>query len=149
MANPWIADAAVLKLYPDRLQIAITERQAFALWQKDGRVGVIAADGTVLEPFIEAAYRNLPLVVGTRRRTRRPRIFSRMLDRYPEIRDSVRASILVAERRWNLRLEERPRRAAAGSRRRAGARAAGRARPRKEASVARHHVASICGCPTA
>ena len=36
MANPWIADAAVLKLYPDRLQISVTERQAFALWQKDG-----------------------------------------------------------------------------------------------------------------
>src|SRR5262249_59491114 len=31
MANPWIADAAVLKLYPDRLQISVTERLAFAL----------------------------------------------------------------------------------------------------------------------
>src|SRR5262249_5862522 len=31
MANPWIADAAVLKLYRDRLQISVTERQAFAL----------------------------------------------------------------------------------------------------------------------
>jgi cell division protein FtsQ len=35
-ANPWIAEATVLKLYPDRLQIGITERQPFALWQKDG-----------------------------------------------------------------------------------------------------------------
>ncbi len=35
-ANPWIADATVLKLYPDRLQIGIIERQAFALWQNDG-----------------------------------------------------------------------------------------------------------------
>src|ERR1700683_4796323 len=32
LANPWIADAAVLKLYPDRLQISVTERQAFLLW---------------------------------------------------------------------------------------------------------------------
>ena len=37
-ANPWIADATVLKLYPGELQIGITEREAFALWQKDGRV---------------------------------------------------------------------------------------------------------------
>ena len=43
-----IADAAVLKLYPNRLQITITERHAFALWQKNGRLSVIAADGTVL-----------------------------------------------------------------------------------------------------
>src|SRR5271155_2200998 len=63
-ANPWIADAAVFKLYPDRLQITVTERQAFALWQKDGQVRVIAADGTVLEPFVEDRYLGLPLVVG-------------------------------------------------------------------------------------
>src|SRR5690242_9964494 len=31
-ANPWIAEANVLKLYPSRLHIAITERDAFALW---------------------------------------------------------------------------------------------------------------------
>ena len=48
LANPWIADATVLKLYPDRLRIEIKERKPFALWQKDGRVALIAADGTVL-----------------------------------------------------------------------------------------------------
>src|SRR5262245_58235096 len=47
--NPWIADATVLKLYPGELQIGIKERAAFALWQKDARVAVIADDGTVLE----------------------------------------------------------------------------------------------------
>src|SRR5262249_35837693 len=44
--NPWIADATVLKLYPGELQIGIKEREPFALWQKDGRVSVIAEDGT-------------------------------------------------------------------------------------------------------
>ena len=28
-----------------------------------------------------------------------------MLDKYPSVRDSVRASIYVAERRWNLKLK--------------------------------------------
>jgi cell division protein FtsQ len=103
MANPWIADAAVLKLYPDRLQIAITERQAFALWQKDGHVNVIAADGTVLEPFVEDRYLGLPLVVG-HGAERQAKDFLVFLDRYPDIRAVLRASIMVAERRWNLRL---------------------------------------------
>src|SRR5206468_3000931 len=53
--NPWIADATVLKLYPGQLQLSIAERKAFALWQKDGRVSVIADDGTVLEPYIAPA----------------------------------------------------------------------------------------------
>src|SRR5271170_3100096 len=104
MANPWIADAAVLKLYPDRLQITVTERQAFALWQKDGQVSVIAADGTVLEPFVEDRYLALPLVVGPGAAPA-AKDFLAIVDRYPAIRSVLRASILVAERRWNLRLE--------------------------------------------
>ena len=58
LANPWIADATVLKLYPDRLRVEIKERKPFALWQKDGRVALIAA----------AAFRRF----ATRRRRRRP-----------------------------------------------------------------------------
>ena len=98
MANPWIADAAVLKLYPDRLQITITERQAFALWQKDGHLNVIAADGTVLQPFVEDRYVGLPLVVGTDA-ARQAKDFLAIIDRYATIRSQLRASILVAERR--------------------------------------------------
>jgi len=103
MANPWIADAAVLKLYPDRLQITITERSAFALWQKDGRISVIAADGTVLEPYVENRYLGLPLVVGTGAAPL-AKDFLAVVDRYPDIRTLLRASILVAQRRWNLQL---------------------------------------------
>ena len=103
MANPWIADAAVLKLYPDRLQITVTERQAFALWQENGRLSVIAVDGTVLERFVENRYRSLPLVVG-RGAELQAKDFLAVVDRYPDIRALVRASILVAQRRWNLRL---------------------------------------------
>src|SRR5882757_4806883 len=47
-AIPWVAEATVRKLYPDRLQITVTEREPFALWQQQGKVQVIAADGTVL-----------------------------------------------------------------------------------------------------
>jgi len=103
LANPWIGDAAVLKLYPNRLQITIAERHAFALWQKDGRVSVIAADGTVLEPFVENRYLDLPLVVGHGAQ-RQAKDFLAIVDRYPDIRSALRASILVADRRWDLRL---------------------------------------------
>src|SRR3954465_12485014 len=62
-SNPWIADATVLKLYPGELQIGIREREAFALWQKNGRVSVIADDATVLEPYVAPRLIELPLVV--------------------------------------------------------------------------------------
>jgi cell division protein FtsQ len=101
--NPWIADATVLKLYPGELQVNITERQAFALWQKDRRVSVIAEDGTVLEPFVAPGLVQLPLVVGEGAQTR-AKAFLALLARHPAIHEQVRASILVGERRWNLRL---------------------------------------------
>jgi cell division protein FtsQ len=104
LTNPWIAEATVQKLLPDRLVISISERAAFALWQKAGRVGVIASDGTVLEPYVLRRYANLPLVVGVGAETR-AREFLAMLDRRAELRANVRASVLVAERRWNLRLK--------------------------------------------
>jgi cell division protein FtsQ len=102
--DPWIADATVQKLYPDRLQIAITERAAFALWQKDGRIGVIADDGTVLEPYLSRRFVSLPLFVGGGAATR-AKEFRALIERYPDIRDQTRAAVLVSERRWNLRLK--------------------------------------------
>jgi cell division protein FtsQ len=103
-ANPWIAEATVLKLYPGRLHIAITERAAFALWQKDGKVTVIADDGTVVEPFVSKRFANLPLVVGMGAETR-AKDFLALLDKYPLIGGRMRAAVLVAERRWNVMLD--------------------------------------------
>lgn len=103
-AIPWIAEATVRKLYPDRLQITITEREPFALWQQQGKVKVIAADGTVLSEKVEPRLASLSFVVGNGAAAR-ARDFLAVLDKYPSLRDSVRASIYVAERRWNLRLK--------------------------------------------
>src|SRR5215471_16703934 len=103
-AIPWIAEASVRKLYPDRLQITVTERDAFALWQRDGNVSVISADGTVVGLLADWHFAHLPLVVGPGAATR-ARDFLALLDAQPEIREQVRASVLVAERRWNLKLK--------------------------------------------
>ncbi len=104
LADPWIADATIQKLYPDRLQITLTEREAFALWQANGRVNVIGTDGTVLEPFVSRPYMSLPFVVG-RGAEKQAKAFLEVLAHYPEVRDNVLAAVLIAERRWNLRLK--------------------------------------------
>jgi cell division protein FtsQ len=102
--NPWIAEANVLKLFPSRLHITVTEREAFALWQKDGKVSVIAVDGTVVEPYVARRFATLPMVVGHGAQLK-AKDFLAILDQYPTIRDQLRASVLVAERRWNLKLK--------------------------------------------
>jgi cell division protein FtsQ len=104
-ANPWIADATVLKLYPGQLQIDLVERTAFALWQQDGRLAVIAEDGAVLEPYVARRFMSLPLVVGKGAETR-ARDFLALLARYPQVHSVTKAAIFVGERRWNLRLKD-------------------------------------------
>ena len=105
LRNPWIAEATVLKLYPGRLRIGITERKPFALWQKDGAVALIAADGTVLEPYVPPAFTALPLVVG-KGAEHAGRDFIKLVERYPDIARRLDASVLVADRRWNLHLKD-------------------------------------------
>jgi cell division protein FtsQ len=104
-ADPWIADATVLKFYPGQLQIDIVERSAFALWQQDGRISVISDDGAVLEPYLSRRFVSLPLVVGKGAETR-ARDFLALLARYPQVKSVTKAAVFVGERRWNLRLKD-------------------------------------------
>src|SRR4051812_44550300 len=104
-ANPWIAEATVQKFFPNQLQIDIVERKAFALWQQDGRLSVIADDGAVLEPYVSRPFLTLPLVVGKGAESR-ARDFLALLARYPQVRTVTKAAIFVGERRWNLRTKD-------------------------------------------
>ena len=106
MANPWIAQATVLKLYPGRLRIDVKERKPFALWQKNGNVYLIAEDGTVLEAFVPQRFAALPLVVGDGAEREAPALI-KLLDRFPDIAPHVQASVLVADRRWDLYLKDK------------------------------------------
>jgi cell division protein FtsQ len=103
-SNPWIAKADVLKFYPGHLQITVVEREAFALWQKNGKVLVVAADGTVVQPNVDWRFVHLPLVVGVGAETK-AKDFLALLDQFPAVRGAMRAAVLVAERRWNVALD--------------------------------------------
>jgi cell division protein FtsQ len=104
-ANPWIAEATVLKLYPGQLRIDLVERSPFALWQQDGKLSVIADDGAVLEPYVSRRFLSLPLVVGKGAESH-AREFLALLARYPQVSAATRAAIFVGQRRWNLRLKD-------------------------------------------
>ncbi len=101
-SNPWIADAVVRKFYPNRIEIEVTEREAFALWQRNGKLAIVARDGTVLEEVTERPEK-LPLVVGTGA-AKAAHDFLSVLDRFPAIKAEVYGAVYVAERRWNLRM---------------------------------------------
>jgi cell division protein FtsQ len=101
-ALPLIKQASVRKLYPDRVVIDIVERTPAALWQKDGEISAIAADGTVID-LMRDKYQALPFVVGDGANARLGE-FTALLDASAELRPRIAAGVLVGGRRWNLKM---------------------------------------------
>ena len=103
-AVPLIREASVSKLYPNRLLIEVEERQPTALWQKDGIVALVAADGTPIDNLKDPRFQRLPLVVGTGA-NKHLEEYTEVLDAAGELRDRIRAGIYVAGRRWTLKTD--------------------------------------------
>jgi cell division protein FtsQ len=99
-----VQDVSIRKLYPDRLLIQITERRPSALWQKDGDVNLIAADGTVLDQMHDLQDANLPFVVGDGA-NKRVGEFTDLVAAAGDIGPKIRAGVLVSGRRWDLKME--------------------------------------------
>lgn len=100
----WVESAHVERRLPGTILVRITERRAFAVWQREGRFSVIDREGRVMATERLEAFGPLPLVVGIgAERVAAPMID--LLRSAPEIADRVQAIIRVSERRWNLRLQ--------------------------------------------
>jgi cell division protein FtsQ len=103
-ADPLIKQASVRKLYPNQIVIEIVERTPYAVWQKDGDVRAIAADGAPIDEVSDGRYADLPFVVGEGANGR-VREFVALLDAMDELKPRVEAGVLIDQRRWNLRLK--------------------------------------------
>jgi cell division protein FtsQ len=100
---PLVKEVSVRKLYPDRLLIEITEREPFAIWQKDGKLLVVATDGTPIQELNDQRFTDLPFVVGKGANARVGE-FLKIVDSAGDLRSRIRAGILVGERRWTLKM---------------------------------------------
>lgn len=103
-AVPLIGEASVRKLYPHELVISLVEREPAALWQKDGELTVVAADGTVIDEMQDGRFAGLPLVVGEGA-NRRLKEYLALVEAAGPLKGRIRAGTLVSGRRWTLKLD--------------------------------------------
>jgi len=101
--TPLVKQASVRKLFPNQIVIEIVERTPAALWQRDGEIRTIAADGAVIDELGDSGFSDLPFVVGVGANERLPE-FRELLDAAQELRPKIMAGVLVDQRRWNLHL---------------------------------------------
>lgn len=101
--EPLIQSASVRKLYPNELILTLTERQPHALWQRDGELFVISADGTVIDRMRDERFAALPLVVGDQANAR-SKDYLALLEAAGPLKARIRAGTLVSGRRWTLKM---------------------------------------------
>jgi cell division protein FtsQ len=103
-ADPLVKQASVRKLYPNQIVVDLIERTPYAVWQKDGQVRAIAADGAPIDDVRDGQYIGLPFVVGEGANDRIHE-FVGLLDQMAELKPRVEAGVLVGQRRWSLKLK--------------------------------------------
>ncbi len=101
---PWVESAEVRKVYPGTLLVSLEERKAFAVWQNGQELSLIDSAGDTIVPFRPGRYNALPLVVGAGAE-KRVKGFVDEVAAYPALAGKVRAYIRVADRRWDILLE--------------------------------------------
>nr|WP_237684097.1 cell division protein FtsQ/DivIB [Pseudaminobacter soli] len=101
---PWIESASIRKVYPETLEIRIVEREPFAIWQQGSQLSIIGRKGNVIVPLTPGRHTDLPLVVGAGA-AEHAAAFVDQIARHPELKSRVKGYIQVANRRWDLRLD--------------------------------------------
>ena len=101
---PLVGHSSIRKLYPGQIVIDIEERTPAGLWQRDGEVKTVAADGAVIDDLGDHSSNDLPFVVGAGANERLSE-FLGLLDASAELRAKIAAGVLIGERRWNLKMK--------------------------------------------
>lgn len=103
VALPWVRNAEVRKIYPNDIAIELDERKAFAIWQNGSDLFLIERDGGVIARMNQKRYVGLPFFVGLGADGRAQEMVG-VMNGYPELADRVRAYVRIADRRWDLHL---------------------------------------------
>ncbi|EMD82130.1 cell division protein FtsQ/DivIB [Pacificimonas flava] len=101
---PWVAEASVARVLPDRLLIDVTEREPAAIWQNNGEHYLIDAGGRVITRQGMQRFAGLPLIVDEGANRQASELLA-LLGDYPAVADQLRAATWRGERRWDLTLD--------------------------------------------
>ena len=101
----WVDHAVVRRLWPDRIVVQIIERRPFALWQSEGKLAVIDAEGVLITDANPLQYTDLTMVVG-KDASAEVTEFQATLADFADISSRIDAMVYVGQRRWDLRMDE-------------------------------------------
>ena len=99
----WVKQAEIRRVYPNRLEIDITERVPFAVWQRDGEFYVIDKEGLAFTSVEPASVPQLLLVTGEGANRQVYQLVNH-LEAFSGLKSRVKAAARTGKRRWTLYL---------------------------------------------
>jgi len=100
----WVESAKVQRLFPNQIDIAVVEREPFAVWQRGSAYYVIDRSGAAMSGIPAAKVATLPLVTGEGAQKAAQELINQ-LEATPELLLQVKAAARVGDRRWTLYLD--------------------------------------------
>jgi|SRR6185295_18054851 cell division protein FtsQ len=97
----WVEKAGIRLVFPNTLEIEVTEREPFAIWQREGRYYVIDRTGVAMGADVKNYAGILPLVTGAGAQLAAYDLFNQLAS-HRELAAKVKAAARVGGRRWNL-----------------------------------------------
>ena len=101
----WVKSAKVVRLFPDTVVIAVTQRQTMAVWQHAGHTVVVDNDGAVISEADPGRFPDLPLIVGEGANDAVASILP-VVRGHPNVSQRLEALVRVDGRRWDLRTRD-------------------------------------------
>ncbi len=101
----WVRDAQIVRLLPDTLVVAVSQRETLAVWQNRGRTWVIDSSGRPIPEADAGRFPELPLIVGDGANEGAAQILQAVQSR-PRLLERLEAIVRVDGRRWDLRLKD-------------------------------------------
>lgn len=103
-ALPWVRSAELTRVLPGRIDVRITEREAFASWNRGDDEVLIDLGGRVLQRVPKGSVANLPRVAGEGAGPEAIGLLA-LLSRYPALMANLDEARRVGGRRWRIALK--------------------------------------------
>jgi cell division protein FtsQ len=100
---PWIQQASLERVFPDRLEVRVTERTPVAVWGRGERIFLIDGAGRTLAQVPADVMPELPRVTGEGADSAAAGLFA-VLAPFPDLKARIASAERVGGRRWTLRL---------------------------------------------
>ncbi len=100
---PWIQQASLERVFPDRLEVRVTERTPVAVWSRGERSFLIDGTGRTLAQVPADVMPELPRVTGEGADSAAAGLFA-VLAPFPDLKARMASAERVGGRRWTLRL---------------------------------------------